>query len=135
MASWWIFTAQNIFEWNGLQVFHWCIFIKNRTLHCHLEILDFSASVEKCFMSEGSMIVVGMWLWRPVSYSWKYIAFKKDQECKQSQWSWKHVHFEVNSVSETSVATIAMIAEVLFIAMQITVLFPLINQSWIAPKP
>ena len=36
----------------------------NRTLHvhCHLEILNFSSSVEKYFMSEGSMIVVGMWL-------------------------------------------------------------------------
>lgn len=39
------------------------------------------------------------------------------------------VYFEVNSVSETLVATIAMIAEVLFIAMQITVLYPLINRS------
>ena len=133
------FRSPKYFWVKGLEVLHWCIYyIKiNRTLHvhCHLEILNFSSSVEKYFMSEGSMIVVGMWLWRPVFYGFKYIAFKKLQECKQYQWSWKCVYFEVNSVSETLVATIAMIAEVLFIAMQITVLYPLINRSWIAPKP
>lgn len=40
------------------------VYILNRTLHvhCHLEILNFSSSIEKYFMSEGSLIVVGMWL-------------------------------------------------------------------------
>jgi len=33
-----------------------------RTLLCHLEILNFSLSVGKYFMSEGVMIVVGKWL-------------------------------------------------------------------------
>ena len=40
------------------------VYFLSRTLHvhCHLEILNFSSIVGKYFMSEGSMIVVGMWL-------------------------------------------------------------------------
>ena len=37
------------------------VYLLNRTLHCHMEILNFSSSVENYFMSEGSMIFVGMW--------------------------------------------------------------------------
>ena len=37
------------------------VYLLNRTLHCHLDTLNFPSSVEKYFMSEGSMIFAGMW--------------------------------------------------------------------------
>ena len=39
MALWWIFAAQNIFGWNGLEILHWCIYIKKSTT-CTLPLGD-----------------------------------------------------------------------------------------------